>query len=65
MDYLIVTSLILLVISLLCLHVYGIYHCFKIHVGWGVASIVLSPLAFAVGLIKLVTNKNLLALKHK
>lgn len=63
MVYLSIATILVVSLSLFGLFIYGVYHSFKAHIGWGVASIFFSPLAYVVGTIKLVTNKNILMRK--
>ena len=49
-----------LCLALFAINIYGIVTCFKANPGWGIVSILLSPLAFVVGTYKLITGKNLL-----
>lgn len=53
------------VLAVLSLHLYGIYNSFKAGLAWGIVSIFVAPLAFAVGAIKLITKKNVLIVSKK
>lgn len=65
MIYIVVLMTLLLSILLFGVHIYGVYHSFKAHIGWGIASIFCAPLAFTVGTAKLITKKNILIKKEK